>query len=94
LQVSISEATIDHLLGELGCAGKTVNEQRLLAQGLQVVAGQVGFARFDVRLSLVDHRRLQKLLPFDSFNRCLGGGGICLGQLELGAVVVVDNLNQ
>src|SRR5580704_8385161 len=85
---------VDSLFDELRRTGVFIRKKILLAHGFQMIASHVRLARRDFGLSLFDQCFLQALLLFDVFDRGSGGVDIGLSLIELGAVVVVDDLDQ
>src|SRR5580704_6157335 len=85
---------VDSLFDELRCAGVFIRKQSLLADGFQMIASHVCLARRDFGLGLFDQGFLQALLLFDIVDRSSSGSDIGLSLIELGAVVVVDDLDQ
>lgn len=59
-----------------------------------MIAGDVRLAGGDLGLGLLDQGFLQALLLFDVVDGGTGGGDIGLRLIELGAVIVVDDLDQ
>src|SRR6516165_11926115 len=58
-----------------------------------MITGYVGLARLDVGLGLLDQCLLQALLLLDVVNRCSGGVDVGLRLTELGAVVVINDID-
>ena len=84
---------VDRLLRQLRRAGVTFCKQSLLAHRFEMITGYVGLACLDVGLGLRDHCLLQALLLLDVVNRRSGGVDIGLRLTELGAVVVVNDID-
>src|SRR5580704_18264267 len=84
---------VDGLFDELRRTGVFIRKI-LLADGFQMIASHVRLARRDFGLGLFDQCFLQALLLFDVFDRGSGGVDIGLSLIELGAVIVVDDLDQ